>query len=300
MTGRFPAPWRILENPNGFAVDEASGRQLGVFSGQADPWGRSEVTASPKDDKRAKLETSLSPQGAPETWHLTRGAQPPKVTSSPSVEAPTTVPDSIPFEPDGWRSTPLLRRPSDPLSNRTKFLIAIAVAALPAGYFIFEDSERAVDVAAAPKATADIPHVEWPLQEAQSHSANATGITVDGGIVPEVQTASLQPTARLDIRPTESGRIEARPPQTLPERGRRSFAASRDASTCFLTASAMRQNRHGRWPSWTLRALGHEGTRCWYAATRTAAHDHRIEIRRPETAQTTEKVDSRLLLFGVQ
>jgi hypothetical protein len=37
MTARFPAPWRIVEIPNGFAVDDASGQQLGVFYGRADP-----------------------------------------------------------------------------------------------------------------------------------------------------------------------------------------------------------------------------------------------------------------------
>src|SRR3974390_1521964 len=34
---RFPAPWRIVEIPNGFAVDDATGQQLGVFYGRADP-----------------------------------------------------------------------------------------------------------------------------------------------------------------------------------------------------------------------------------------------------------------------
>jgi hypothetical protein len=37
MNSRFPAPWRIVEIPNGFAVDDASGQQLGVFYGRADP-----------------------------------------------------------------------------------------------------------------------------------------------------------------------------------------------------------------------------------------------------------------------
>ena len=37
MTSRFPAPWRIVEIPNGFAVDDATGQQLGVFYGRADP-----------------------------------------------------------------------------------------------------------------------------------------------------------------------------------------------------------------------------------------------------------------------
>jgi hypothetical protein len=37
MISRFPGPWRIAEIPNGFAVDDATGRQLGVFYGRADP-----------------------------------------------------------------------------------------------------------------------------------------------------------------------------------------------------------------------------------------------------------------------
>jgi hypothetical protein len=37
MTGRFPAPWRIVETPSGFAVEDEAGVQLGVFYGRADP-----------------------------------------------------------------------------------------------------------------------------------------------------------------------------------------------------------------------------------------------------------------------
>ena len=37
MTSRFPVPWRIVEIPNGFAVEDAAGQQLGVFYGRADP-----------------------------------------------------------------------------------------------------------------------------------------------------------------------------------------------------------------------------------------------------------------------
>ncbi len=37
MTGRFPTPWRIVEIPSGFAVEDATGQQLGVFYGRADP-----------------------------------------------------------------------------------------------------------------------------------------------------------------------------------------------------------------------------------------------------------------------
>jgi hypothetical protein len=45
--------------------------------------------------------------------------------------------------------------------------------------------------------------------------------------------------------------------------------------TCYPSASAVRQDHPDAWPSWTLRAPGHEGIRCWYATTRAAAHDRR-------------------------
>jgi hypothetical protein len=36
MTSRFPAPWRVVEIAHGFAVDDATGQQLGVFYGRDD------------------------------------------------------------------------------------------------------------------------------------------------------------------------------------------------------------------------------------------------------------------------
>src|SRR5260370_22911436 len=182
MTSRFPGPWRIAEFPNGFAVYDATGRQFGFFYGRAYPnppgqtgfrmvdearqiavdfarlpellkqtSDRSEVATSPEDDKLAKLETNRSPQDVPETSRLPRAAQLSviTVTGLPLVKAPTTIRRSIPFEPDRRRSTQMLRRRRDPVSIRTKFLIAIAVAALPASYFMFESSDRPVDVAVA-------------------------------------------------------------------------------------------------------------------------------------------------------
>ena len=303
MTGRFPGPWRIVEIPHGFAVDDATGQQLAVFYGLAEPKtakqtdfltfdearqmavdfaklpelleqtsGRSEVVTSPEDDRLAKLETNRSPEGALETWRLPRAAQLPAVAGLPLAGMPTTVPKSTSFEPDEWMSTPLLPRRSDRLSNRTKFLIAIAVAALPAGYFIARNFDRSVDVAAVPQARTVVLPVEFlPSREAQAPAAAAAGTKVESQVEPEVQAPSLQQTAPLDTKPTESG-IEAKPPPMLPEKG--SFAAGRDASTCFPSASAVRENHPGAWPSWTLRAPGHEGTRCWYAATRGTAHDH--------------------------
>jgi hypothetical protein len=255
---------------------------------------------SPLFWKTINLPSSDQITHAPETRPLPRAAQLPAVKGLRS-EAPTTALNFISFEPNEWMSTPLLRRPSDPLSNRTKFLIAIAiaVAAPPTGYFIFGNSDREVDVAVASQATTDVSPVEFlPLRQAEISSAKATGTTVESGPEPDVQTASVQSVVPLDIKTTE-GAIEARSLQTLPERGKRSFTAGRYNSTCFPSASAVRQNHPGAWPSWTLRAPGHESTRCWYAATRTKSHKHRSEIRREEAVQATEKPEVPVL-FGPQ
>jgi hypothetical protein len=238
------------------------------------------------------LETNRSPQGEPETQRLPRAAQLPPITGLPCVESPTTVPNPISFEPDGWITTPMVRRPSGPLSNRVKFLIATAVAVLPAGYLVFGNSDRQADVAPAPQAATDIPPGEW---QTDGTPATAEGITIER---PEGQTRSLEPMARVDKEPTASS-IEARTPRALPKKGRWPFAARTDAANCFPSASAVRLDHPGGWPSWTLRAPGHEGVKCWYVAKRTAAHDHRIEMQRREIAQSTEKAETSVL-FGLQ
>jgi hypothetical protein len=49
------------------------------------------------------------------------------------------------------------------------------------------------------------------------------------------------------------------------------------ATSCLPSASAVRQEYHGAWPSWTLRAVGHEGVKCWYPGTQPTADNHRHE-----------------------
>jgi hypothetical protein len=94
-------------------------------------------------------------------------------------------------------------------------------------------------------------------------SATASGITVESR-----DGSSSQPTVRLNTKPTET-----RPPQTLSEREKQFSAASGHDSSCFPSASAVLQNHPGGRPSWTVRAPGHEGTKCWYAATRSRASE---------------------------
>ena len=90
-------------------------------------------------------------------------------------------------------------------------------------------------------------------------SAKATSIAIES----RADGASSQPRARLNLKPTEE-----RPPQTLVEKGK-------PLASCFASASAVLQDHPGGWPTWTLKAPGHEGTTCWYAAARPKGSDHR-------------------------
>jgi len=208
---------------------------------------------TPEDDKLAKLETIIRwLQGAPEVRRLPRCAQLPPVPGLPSVDAAASVSNFRSFEPEARMPSRLSLRRRDSLSTRMKFLSAGAIAGLLAGYFVFGSSDRPVDLAVAPQPTIDIA----PVASLPSRQVEA------------------QPPVRLDIQPTES-EIEARPPPTLPENGRQFFAANGHDPTCFPSASAVRENHPGGWPSWTMRAPGHEGTKCWYAAGRTTARDQR-------------------------
>jgi hypothetical protein len=301
MTSRFPGPWRIAELRNGFAVHDANGRHLGFFYGRSDPnmaghgdflmiddarqialdfamlpellnliSRRSEVATSTEDEKRAKLETNRSPQGVPET--------------------------SRSLGSDERRCPQMLRRPTDRPAIRTKFLIPIAVAVLPAGCLFFGDSDPPVNVAVVPQVTANTLSADFaPLQEAKTSLSNSTDITIRSRIEPEVmgstvespmepkvQIAPFWPTVPLDIEPTEN-RIEARPP---PQKEGQSLAPSQDASPCFPSASAVRRNYPEGRPSWTLRAPGHEGSRCWYPTKQTAP-----DTRAKETLQTKEELE---------
>ena len=218
---------------------------------------RSEVATSAEDDKLTKLEANRSPQGARETSRLLRS--------------------------DGRRSPQMLRRPTDLRSILTEFLIPIAVAALFAGYLFFGDSDPPVNAAVVPQVTNNGLFAEFSsLQEAEAPLSKVTDSTVESPIEPELadstvesppngQTAPFRPTVPLDIKPMEHG-SEARPP---PQKEGQSLTPSQDISNCFPSASAVLRNHPGVRPTWTLRAPGHEGTQCWYAAAQPRASDHR-------------------------
>lgn len=69
------------------------------------------------------------------------------------------------------------------------------------------------------------------------------------------------PAAASDKQPRDT---KARP--AVPEKSNQVVAANQYDSTCFPSASAVLRNHPGGHASWTMRAPGHEGTQCWYAA----------------------------------
>ncbi len=197
-----------------------------------------------------------------------------------------------------WIPTPSLRRPGDPLSGRTKILMASAIVVLPAGYFFLGDAHRPVRVAVAPPPAIDLPPGELlpVVREAPAPATTATGSATEGAARPE-ETAPLQPAARGDEAPTDAKLAEsvgvAAPPlalpetQTLPERGRL-FATGGNDSRCLPSAAVVRQNFPEARPSWTMKAPGHEGIRCWYPAVRSVA-----EVEAPSANARVTPAESR-------
>ena len=108
----------------------------------------------------------------------------------------------------------------------------------------------------------------------------ATNVTVES----QSDAAALESAVRLNMKPTEP-----KPSEILSEKGKPLSAMREHDTSCFASASAVVQNHSGGWPTWTLKAPGHEGTMCWYAAARPRGSDHRSErVARKEMVGTTE------------
>jgi hypothetical protein len=87
----------------------------------------------------------------------------------------------------------------------------------------------------------------------------------------DVQSAIID-TPRVEFSPLPQGVAPSTAAKGTPVESR--MEPETTNSTCFASASAVRRGHPEAWPSWTLRALGHEGKKCWYPTTRTSAHDH--------------------------
>jgi hypothetical protein len=121
----------------------------------------------------------------------------------------------------------------------------------------------------------------YPVVAGQELTRNTDRTTTSVDQAPRAQTdsiplesrgdaASSQPTVPSNIKPTEAKAL-----QTLSEKkGKQLSAANLHDASCFPSASAALRNHPGGRPTWTLKAPGHEGTQCWYAAARPRVSDH--------------------------
>jgi hypothetical protein len=240
------------------------------------------------------------PQQEQEICHLPRATQLPPVTGSPPIEPSMTVST----EPPSICTTvpsPMLPLPRNARSVWKRFLIAGAMSALVVGYLTYGSSHRGSEIALqSPSVPPSI-----PMSEDVPQPAGLSSVSVEGRAEPDGQANLLQSGAPSRMKPVEIETnaksspppqpIENRPPldetsalstpnsvtqvsPALPPHAvldtqnsqieRKQRIVGNQVSTCYPSASAVRQEHPQAWPSWTMRALGHEGTRCWYPGTR--------------------------------
>jgi hypothetical protein len=244
---------------------------------------------------------------------LPRATQLPPIPGLPSADAHRAVPTRVRVDLDKRIPTPTLRRLGRTFSGGTAILIAGAIAAVWVGYFVVESWPPAMDLADAQKHTsetrlvtlspspqADPPSIDFLTAKRQARLEPQMMIhseekPTESGI--EARSPEMLPATEYSATTPETNAIpesklvhqalpasasdpvldvqETRP---LIEREKQFVAASAQVSTCFPSASAVRQDNPEAWPSWTLRAPGHEGTKCWHATTRAEAYGHRSEM----------------------
>ena len=165
------------------------------------------------------------------------------------------------------------------------FLIALCsgVAATLA-WWSYGDAARQMIASSYPQLLWIVPYpnqLDDRVVAGQALTRNTDQITASVDQAPSAQTNTIplesrgdsapsQPTAPLNIKPTEAKALK-----TLSKKGKQLSAANLHDASCFPSASAVLQNHPGGQPTWTLRAPGHEGTQCWYAAARPRVSDHR-------------------------
>jgi hypothetical protein len=239
----------------------------------------------------------------------------PRLPTAPTVPPPpglragranNAAPSHLAIYPDERRRR-MPHRPSRSSTERAALLLIIAIfAALDAGIAVTSWLPGR-----DPAASSRLPDKTRPEELAPFPPAGLPPVELNDRRIPEEADQSSRMMTDSDFKPTGSG-SEAGAPQTssagksntatlaasttagtvsvregspgissvvLREEARRDTAAgahSPAAVTCYPSAFAVRQDHPAAWPSWTLRAPGHEGTRCWYAKRRAVAvQDHR-------------------------
>jgi hypothetical protein len=220
----------------------------------------------------------------------------------PAARANSAGPSRLAIRPEEPRQR-MLRRPRRSLKGWTAFLL---VSAIVAGFCVgIGATSRPPVVEISTASSPPLPEKTRPGEVTSLPTGGPPSAEfIDRAISGPADQNALTATDS-DFNPTRGG-SEAGLPQTLPagkssmargatspiagsssvhEGSRASSSVARfeetkpdtarplAAFTCYPSAPAVRQDHPDAWPAWTLRAPGHEGTRCWYAKTRAAAHD---------------------------
>jgi hypothetical protein len=218
----------------------------------------------------------------------------------PSTDPPPVRPPALENDPLPNRQPPVRKRASRALA---RFLMAFCIGvAATLAWQSYGDAARQIIANSYPQLRWLAPQAELVAQKAPETNAlvappsdqqlNAMSFkidavlesidqiaagqeqmarTIDQIVAGQEQTTRTteQPANNTAQAPSINGaiavesRAEVRPPLTK----HLSTASGHDAS-CFPSASAVLQNHPGGWPTWTLKAPGHEGTMCWYASAR--------------------------------
>jgi hypothetical protein len=234
--------------------------------------------------------------------HLPRAVQLPPIPGLFPVDAHRTVPNRVSFDLHKRKQAPTLRRPDRALSTRTSFLAAGALIAVAAGCFVVAVWSPEMDFADAPipmpneRRLSPLPQVglapiplngraaESEISEREPKSSEDKLTSGIGERWPQLLPAAESTTkGDMSAMPgsdsvhqappigSADAAVDVRNQERLIQRESQSFATTAHDSSCFPSASAVREDNPTAWPSWTLRAPGHEGTKCWYAGTRPAA-----------------------------
>jgi hypothetical protein len=70
------------------------------------------------------------------------------------------------------------------------------------------------------------------------------------------------------------------------------LSSSARASPCLSSAAAARQEHPGSWPSWTTRAEGHEGVKCWFPTTSAPGRDQTTRQMSPRETATAVRTNT--------
>jgi hypothetical protein len=248
----------------------------------------------------------------------------PPIPGLPPLGPHRAAPPRVSVDLDKLIPTPMWRRRSRVFSGGTAFLVAGTIAAVSAGYFVVASWPPAMDFAEAPSSASSemrlaplspLPQAILPSGSEAATEPQSTMLSEDKPTKNGIEASLPQTLSATEYRATTGetsamqgsnsvqqaspkngadGALDGQDTKPLIERERQLVAASVHVSTCFPSASAVRQDHPEAWPSWTLRAPGHEGTKCWYAAaSRPTAGDHRGEtIAKKDAVGTIEKLGS--------